>query len=55
MGAGLELALVQRFVELHGGEVEVKSPQGKGTIITCRIPASGRRNSDLPDINLASG
>ena len=55
MGTGLELTLVQRFVELHGGEVEVKTPQGKGTTITCRLPASGRRNIDQKDLNLASG
>jgi len=44
-GKGLELTLVQRFVELHGGEVEIKTPQGKGTTIICRLPASGRYNN----------
>ena len=55
MGTGLELTLVQRFVELHGGDVQIKSPQGKGTTITCRIPVSGKRNNDQPNFNLASG
>ena len=54
-GTGLELTLVQRFVELHGGDVQIKSPQGKGTTITCRIPVSGKRNNDQPNFNLASG
>lgn len=40
-GAGLGLSLVQRFVELHGGEIEVKSPPGKGSTVTCRLPANG--------------
>jgi signal transduction histidine kinase len=53
-GTGLELTLVQRFIELHGGDVQIKSPQGKGTTITCRIPASGEHNNDQPDVNLAS-
>ncbi len=41
MGAGLGLTLVRRFVELHGGTVEVKTPRGRGTTITCRMPAAG--------------
>ena len=55
VGTGLELTLVKRFVELHGGEVEVKTPQGKGTTIICRLPASGRRDIDQKNLNLASG
>jgi|ETNmetMinimDraft_13_1059891.scaffolds.fasta_scaffold00378_3 signal transduction histidine kinase len=38
-GAGLGLPLVKRFIELHGGRVEVKSAAGKGTTVTCRLPA----------------
>ncbi len=38
-GAGLGLPLVKRFIELHGGRVEVKSAPGKGTTVTCRLPA----------------
>ncbi|MDD4498032.1 MAG: PAS domain S-box protein, partial [Methanosarcinaceae archaeon] len=37
-GAGLGLALVKRFVEMHGGEVKVKSEPGKGSIFTFTIP-----------------
>ncbi len=39
-GAGLGLSLVRNFIELHGGSVEVKSLKGRGTSITCRLPAS---------------
>ncbi len=37
-GAGLGLALVNRFVELHRGWVELESVPGKGTRVTCHLP-----------------
>ncbi|HXI99707.1 MAG TPA: ATP-binding protein [Micropepsaceae bacterium] len=37
-GAGLGLALVNRFVELHGGWVELESNQSGGTRVTCHLP-----------------
>ena len=37
-GSGLGLALVERFVELHGGTVELVSEPGKGTRATCVFP-----------------
>jgi signal transduction histidine kinase len=39
-GAGLGLALVNRFVELHNGWVELQSEPGKGTRVTCHLPRS---------------
>ncbi|MFQ5765673.1 MAG: ATP-binding protein, partial [Rhodospirillales bacterium] len=41
-GAGLGLSLVRSFIQLHGGTVEVKSPAGRGTTVTCRLPAKGQ-------------
>ncbi|MGE5146625.1 MAG: ATP-binding protein, partial [Candidatus Eiseniibacteriota bacterium] len=38
VGAGLGLALVQKLIELHGGEVALKSTPHKGTTVTCRLP-----------------
>ncbi len=38
--AGLGLALVRSFVELHGGWVELDSAVGRGTRITCHFPRS---------------
>jgi signal transduction histidine kinase len=42
-GAGLGLALVNRFVELHGGWVELESSPDIGTRVTCHLPRSGNR------------
>ena len=35
-GAGLGLALVNRFLELHDGWVEIES--GNGTLVRCHLP-----------------
>jgi signal transduction histidine kinase len=39
-GSGLGLALVQRIVELHGGQIQVRSQQEdpSGTVFTVRLP-----------------
>ena len=37
-GAGLGLAIVQRIVKAHGGEITVAGEPGKGSIFTVKIP-----------------
>jgi signal transduction histidine kinase len=37
-GAGMGLALVQRFVEMHGGKIWVESQYGKGSSFIFRLP-----------------
>ncbi|HSC59733.1 MAG TPA: PAS-domain containing protein [Rhizomicrobium sp.] len=37
-GAGLGLALVNRFVELHDGWVEIESAPGRGTLVRAHLP-----------------
>lgn len=37
-GAGLGLAMVKNFIELHGGRVELVSDLGKGTKVSCYVP-----------------
>lgn len=44
-GPGLGLALVQRLVDLHDGDIELVSVPGEGTTITIRLPA-GERGHD---------
>lgn len=38
-GAGLGLALVRSFVEMHGGWVALESEPGRGVTVTCHLPA----------------
>ena len=37
-GSGLGLSLVKHLIELHGGHVEMKSVEGKGTTVTVYFP-----------------
>ena len=40
-GAGLGLAIVRGFVEVHGGSADVRSMPGKGATFTVRLPRDG--------------
>jgi signal transduction histidine kinase len=46
-GAGLGLALVNRFIELHDGWVEIDSQADQGTVVRCHIPR--RVHDGAPD------
>lgn len=37
-GTGIGLHLVQHFVALHGGTIDVESEEGKGSVFTVRLP-----------------
>ncbi len=49
-GAGLGLALVQRFVERHGGWVELESAEGQGTHVTCYLPDEASTEGAHPEL-----
>ncbi|PWJ85303.1 two-component system cell cycle sensor histidine kinase PleC [Pseudaminobacter salicylatoxidans] len=38
-GSGLGLAISRSLTELHGGALKIRSAEGKGTIVSVRIPA----------------
>jgi two-component system, sensor histidine kinase LadS len=40
-GSGLGLAITKRFVELHGGSIDVESELGKGSTFSVRLPKAG--------------
>ena len=50
-GAGLGLSLVKHFVQLHGGNVGIKSRPGGGTEVVCWIPveATPQNGTNRPE------
>ncbi|KCZ92793.1 sensor histidine kinase [Hyphomonas johnsonii] len=54
-GAGLGLALVKHFVDLHGGTVGMKPVDGGGLEVTCWLPAQAVVHANAPDLMLAEG
>jgi signal transduction histidine kinase len=54
-GAGLGLSLVKSLIGLHGGAVTIDSAEGRGTTITCRLPAALREFAGmLPSAQIES-
>ncbi|MDA8637388.1 ATP-binding protein [Rhodospirillales bacterium] len=47
-GPGLGLTIVRKFIDLHGGTVEIRSNQSRGTTVVCTLPDDGN------DIRVAS-
>src|SRR5215813_8917452 len=37
-GSGLGLAISRALIELHGGSLQIKSREGRGTTVTCTLP-----------------
>ena len=52
-GAGLGLALVKHFVDLHGGTVGMKPVEGGGLEVTCWLPAQAVVHAGSPELMLA--
>ncbi|MEL6244008.1 MAG: ATP-binding protein [Pseudomonadota bacterium] len=46
-GAGLGLALVKHFIDLHGGNVGMKTADGGGTEVTCWLPVRAEAGQKL--------
>jgi two-component system, OmpR family, sensor kinase len=48
-GTGIGLALVRVIVTRHGGDVAIRSREGQGTVVSVRLPVTGRRGA-APDV-----
>jgi two-component system, sporulation sensor kinase E len=46
-GSGLGLMTVQRIIREHGGQVEVKSSEGKQTTVTLILPQTNQKTKML--------
>jgi CheY-like chemotaxis protein len=46
-GSGLGLAITQQFIELMGGEIQVKSEPGKGSIFCFQVPVLLTEEADI--------
>lgn len=47
-GLGIGLALSKKFVELHGGKIQVESEKGKGSTFSFSLPVSGSKPETKP-------
>ncbi|UGU18187.1 response regulator [Sinomicrobium kalidii] len=51
-GTGIGLNFTRSLVEIHGGEIQVNSEYGKGTVFTVKLPADSRpyatKGRDIP-------
>jgi PAS domain S-box-containing protein len=54
-GTGLGLVISARFVQLHGGRIDVAGEYGKGTEFTVLLPLSGPNISEPRTLDLADG
>lgn len=52
-GAGLGLSLVQKFVEQHGGWVDLESEEGEGTHVTIYLPKQAALSQAHPEFDFA--
>ena len=48
-GSGIGLALVDRIIRKHGGDIQVKSEVGKGATFTVRLPIINRLGEIWPE------
>jgi len=48
-GSGLGLAISRALVELHGGNLQIKSREDQGTTVTCTLPIQAVGEQDEPE------
>ncbi len=50
-GAGLGLSIVKSLVDLHGGDINIDSEVGRGTLVTVRFPERDTLKTVRPDFD----
>ncbi len=50
VGSGLGLAVAKKYIDLHGGEISVKSKGGEGSTFTVKIPADKHKDLAKPPL-----
>ena len=50
VGVGLGLSLVKSVIELHGGDIDVESLEGRGTTVICRLPLEVATEDEKPTV-----
>ncbi|MCB2205785.1 CHASE domain-containing protein [bacterium] len=48
-GIGLGLALTREYIQLHGGEIDVHSEKGVGSVFTVTLPATATTQHAIPE------
>ncbi len=38
-GSGLGLAIASSLIKLHGGDMRIRSTEGRGTVVRIRLPS----------------
>lgn len=51
---GISLALVRRFIEMHGGWTSVAAGPDQGTLVACRLPLVAAMRHAAPELDLVS-
>lgn len=49
-GTGIGLALVKELSKLMGGDIQVKSREGEGTLFRLRLPYQEKRHGEIPSV-----
>lgn len=53
-GSGIGLSIAKEFVRMHGGDISVKSEQGKGSTFTVILPVREVESTDLAAITVST-
>jgi len=53
-GGGLGLSIVDSLVVMHGGQMNIESRRGEGTVVTVHLPEDAAPEAGVPDVDGAA-